>query len=160
MGSGACGRTMTRESSSEYRKPGIDGERRGKDRLVCQLPVFLSVLMPEESYNPFSTAVFLNNVSDKGVRVCCPAPPDHWPRKLRAGQRARLVIHDGRTRFHLICTIAWTAPCREVENQFCYGFGLTFDPEDPGTPEGVERLISRSQRTPASLQRHTCPICA
>jgi hypothetical protein len=150
---------MTTNPARPKNETKSDTERRESSRLICQLPVVLSVLMPDESYNPFTTAVFLNNVSERGVKVCCPAPANHWPRKLREGQLARLIVHDGQTRFHLLCTVAWTAPCHEVENQFCYGFGLSFDSDDPGTREGVARLIAKSQTTPPSLKRRTCPVC-
>ncbi|MDK2970548.1 MAG: hypothetical protein PWP23_303 [Candidatus Sumerlaeota bacterium] len=115
--------------------------------------------MPEETLTPFSTAVFINDISQKGAKVCCPAPADHWPRKIKIGMRARLTVHDGQSKFHLICTVAWTAPCREIVDQFCYAFGLSFDLDDAATRDGITRLIDHSQRTPASLQRRTCPVC-
>lgn len=127
-------------------------DRRRHQRIDCRFPATLSIVVPEETFSPFQTLVFVTNVSDDGMHVLCPASRETWLDKLDRGQYVRMLFRHEDRQARLYCQLMWICPKRRMEDGVYFEIGLRFDLTDPLTHRSVDLVQDRARAT-ANLPR-------
>jgi len=142
-------------SVSSAHGSGGASDRRRADRTACRFPATLSIVIPEETFSPFTAIVYVTDVSDEGMRLLCPVVNNPWLEHLKRGQFVRLLFRHEERMARLYCELMWMLPRKRMIDGVFFEMGVRFDLADPLTNRTYMAAIDRARATaniPRTLQ--------